>query len=148
MDALERVKEFYHLGRLPRHSPIEIPNTGREQLAQLFAILEFGIGAEVGVYRGEYSEIICKANPGVRLYAVDSWVNYGDFSLRGMDSAKEQAQTRLSGYDVEYIHMDSIDAANRTRDNSLDFVYIDGNHDFLHVAQDLFYWTRDRKSVV
>ena len=27
-------------------------------------------------------------------------------------------------------------------DNTLDFVYIDGSHDFLNVAQDLHYWTK------
>jgi hypothetical protein len=142
MDTIERVKEFYHLGRLPRHSPIEIPNTGREQLAELFAALDFKRGAEIGVYRGEYSEIICKANPKVKLYAIDSWINYGDFALRGMGQAKDQAQTRLKDFDVDCLHMDSIAASQMFVDGALDFVYIDGNHDFLHVAQDLFYWTR------
>ena len=142
MDALEQVKEFYHLGRLPRHSPVEIPNTGREQLAELFAFLDFHCGAEIGVYQGEYSEILCKANPNIHLLAVDSWINYDDFALRGMGQAKAQAQARLVGYNVDYFHMDSTEAAKRIMDDSLDFVYIDGNHDFLHVAQDLFYWTR------
>ena len=33
-----------------------------------------------------------------------------------------------------------MDAVKTFEDNSLDFVYIDGNHDFLNVAQDIHYW--------
>ena len=36
--------------------------------------------------------------------------------------------------------MTSMDAVRTFDDNSLDFVYIDGNHDFLNVTQDINAW--------
>ena len=36
----------------------------------------------------------------------------------------------------------AVEAADGFDDESLDFVYIDGNHDFLHVAQDLHHWEK------
>ena len=39
----------------------------------------------------------------------------------------------------------SMQALNDIDDNSLDFVYIDGNHDFLNVTQDIHYWLKKVK---
>jgi hypothetical protein len=35
-----------------------------------------------------------------------------------------------------------MDALNDFEDDSLDFVYIDGNHEFPYVAEDLFHWSK------
>src|SRR3989338_11169389 len=53
--------------------PIEIPNIGRDNLADLFKELGFKIGAEIGVYYGWYSEKLCRANPEMKFYAIDPW---------------------------------------------------------------------------
>jgi hypothetical protein len=141
MDTLDFIYNKFNLSRRAR-SPIEIPNYGRFQLVHLFKELGFKVGAEIGVFKGEYAEAICKANPTVTLYLVDVWMNYADFHINGMEGAKEQALKRLEPYDTHVLHMDSIEAAKQIQDESLDFVYIDGNHDWLHVAQDLYYWHR------
>jgi hypothetical protein len=140
MDTLDFILNKFNLSS--RRSPIEIPNYGRFQLVNLFAELGFKIGAEVGVFKGIYSEAICKANPTVTLYLVDVWKNYDDFYIGGMEDAKAEALRRLAGYNTHVLHMTSIEAAAQIPDESLDFVYIDGNHDWLHAAQDLYYWSK------
>lgn len=141
MDTLNIIAKRYNI-RLRQKSPIEIPNVGRNQLAELFNVLGFKVGAEIGVYKGEYSEILCKTNPGVELYCIDSWVNYDGFHLRDMDTAKQEAEERLKPYNVHILHMTSSAAAKQIPDGSLDFVYIDGNHEFVYVCQDLHYWNK------
>src|SRR3990167_11266503 len=59
--------------------PIEIPNVGRDNLPDLFNELGYKTGAEVGVLDGDFSEKLCQANAKLKLYAVDSWEQEGDF---------------------------------------------------------------------
>lgn len=141
MDALKHITDKYNLD-ITKPSPIEIPNVGRAELASLFAELGHGVGAEIGVFKGVYSEIICRANPTVELYCVDMWKNYDDFYIPDMENAEQTARDRLKDYNVHYLHTDSVTASMQIEDGSLDFVYIDGNHEWLYVAQDLYYWSR------
>jgi len=76
MDTLDYILTKFNLRADTRRFPIEIPNIGRDGLAELFAELGFRVGVELGVERGLYSEVLCKANPDVLLYAVDSWLHY------------------------------------------------------------------------
>ena len=38
-----------------------------------------------------------------------------------------------------------MDAVKEFADNSLDFVYLDGNHNFTHIAEDIHHWLRKVK---
>src|SRR3990167_4429769 len=49
---------------------IDIPNMGRDNLAGNFAELDFKKGAEIGVFKGKYSEVLCKANPQAHIWGV------------------------------------------------------------------------------
>src|SRR3989304_10495512 len=55
---------------------IDIPNMGRDNLAELFAELNLTKGVELGVDRGEFSEVLCKANPQARIYSIDPWASF------------------------------------------------------------------------
>lgn len=131
----------------------QIPNFGREELAQLFAELNFNLGAEIGVNQGGYSEALCKANPKLHLYSIDSWLasSYEDLANRGegpqrkMDHNYKEAVKRLSHYDCEIIRKESQEAVKDFADCSLDFVYIDANHDFANVANDIHAWGKKVK---
>ena len=57
---------------LMQAEPILIPKSNRMTLARLFAQLGYRTGAEIGVGSGPYSETICQANPGVKLYCIDA----------------------------------------------------------------------------
>ena len=125
--------------------PIEIPNVGRGTLAQWLRELDFKIGVEVGVAAGEYSETLCEANPQIKLYGVDPWLpyrGYRDYTRTSTFSRLyEDAKRRLDGRsNYEFIKEFSMDALKRFEDNSLDFVYIDANHQDPYVGQDIAAW--------
>lgn len=126
-------------------SPIEIPNTNRETLAQMFGALGFKVGVEVGTERGMYAEVLCRSNPGLRLICVDAWQPYRGYrdhvDAKKLQKFYEETQARLSIYDVGYMRMFSVEAAKQVADHSLDFVYIDGNHRLESVIADLVAWT-------
>jgi hypothetical protein len=135
---------------------LEIPNMGRDQLAQLFAELGFNKGVELGVWRGEYSETLCKANPNLHLYSIDSWqlssyepleqVTALNAPQSYFDTKYREARQRLGHYpNCVIIKKDSMPALQDFEDNSLDFVYIDANHDFVNFTNDLHYWLKKVK---
>lgn len=142
--TLEFIQSKFNLD-LEKKSPIEIPNTNRVTLARLFGELRFGVGAEIGVERGLYSKQLCQENHGLKLYAVDPWLAYQGYrehvSQEKLDGFFEITKQRLSGYDAHLIRKTSVDAAKDFKDGSLDFVYLDGNHEFSHVAADISAWT-------
>ena len=126
--------------------PIEIRDFDREGMASLFQELGFKIGAEIGVRGGGYSAILCRAIPGVRLYGVDPYVphkGYLDHTRKStFDKFHEEAKARLAPYEnYHFIEKFSLDAVKDFANNSLDFVYIDGNHDFYNVTADITFWS-------
>lgn len=130
-----------------------LPYTGfldstRKDLASLFAELGFQSGAEIGVCSGEYSEVLLKANPQLRLLCVDPWGPYISpwrfkVTTERAEDRLRRARERLKPYpNVEFIRKTSLEAAHDVPDNSLDFVYIDGLHDFDNAMMDLITWGR------
>lgn len=130
-------------------SPIEIPNTNRDTLASLFAELGFMVGVELGVERGLFSEVLCQANPKLKLYSIDAWAAYKGYrehvSQDKIDAIYQDAIQRLKPYNCELIKAYSCDAVRQFDDHSLDFVYIDGNHSFGNTAFDIEVWSRKVK---
>ena len=125
--------------------PAEIPDCSRDDLPQLFVQLGFKVGAEIGVYKGEFSEKLSKAE--LKLYAVDPWLIYKDYgNPRGqsrLDFQYEHTKRVLSPYPkCTIIRKTSMEAVEDFKDESLDFVYIDGNHEFRYIAEDLYEWTK------
>jgi predicted O-methyltransferase YrrM len=124
--------------------PIEIGNVGREDLATLFAELKFKTGVEVGTEQGIYAETLCRANPSVTLFCVDAWESYEghrqNASQARHDGFYADTVQRLSGYNAHCIKGMSVETSERFADGSLDFVYIDANHDLPHVIADLAAW--------
>jgi len=112
----------------------------REDLAVYFNGLGFKTGAEIGVLAGHYSEILCKANSALKLFCVDSWGigerKRRDYHLR----MYEEAKIRLAPYDTTLIHEVSMEAVKKFADESLDFVYIDANHQPEFVRDDINEW--------
>ena len=130
------------------HMPIEIPNFDREGLTHLFRELGFETGVEIGVRGGEFSEMIMQNNPGIWLYGIDPYephAGYRDITRRStFNKYLEDAHARLDIYSPHFSFFQeySADALKHFADNSLDFVYIDGDHSFLEVAFDIEKWSR------
>lgn len=148
MDVLQFLVDKYQID-LSRRSPIEIPNVGRNTLAQWFGELGFKEVAEVGVEQGKFSEVLCKANPKGKLYCVDLWETYSGYrdylNQEFIHDAQKIAQQRLAGFRTQFVKAYSMDAVKQFKDESLDAVYIDANHEFKWVVEDIFEWSRKVK---
>ncbi len=124
--------------------PAEIPDSSRNELAEFFKEMGFKVGAEVGVYRGAFSEKFCKA--GLKLYAIDPWTGYTGAGrterVQDMqDYNYECAKKALAPYpDCTIIRKTSMEALKDFKAESLDFVYIDGDHRFPAIAADIYEW--------
>lgn len=115
---------------------------GRAWLAGLFKDYGFTVGAEIGVWRGEHAESLCRTIPGLRLLCVDPWKAYDDYhdpknQQRRLDDAYRDACARLAPFRCDIKRMSSTEAAGRVPDGSLDFVFVDGNHAKSYVLADL-----------
>ncbi len=104
-----------------------------------------GVGVEVGVYKGHFSEHLLKTWGGI-LYMVDPWRpldNYIDTS-NAKDRYENINETikNIEGYDDRgrMMRMTSYQASKMFADNSLDFVYIDANHSYESVKEDIKVW--------
>lgn len=144
-DTLARVIDFFGLPDLaPLPLPIEIPHRVRGDLPRLFTALGAKEGAEIGVWRGDYSRVLCEGVPGLHLYAVDPWTAYAAYPDHRRHSKFEEsyqaAQDALAGHNVTFLRQFSVEAAHSVPDGSLDFVYIDGNHRIECVIGDLAAW--------
>lgn len=147
MDTLDYILKKFNITITDNvRMPYEIPDFGRNGLAVLFNELGFKVGAEIGVLDGTYSQIMCEANPGVKLYCIDAWKRhkgYLDYTRSStFSNAHERATKILAPYNCELIRKFSMDAVKKFEDESLDFVYIDGNHDFQNVTNDIVEWSK------
>jgi predicted O-methyltransferase YrrM len=146
VNTLDYIVKKYKLD-LKQKLPIEIPNFGRDGLAGLFAELGFKKGVEIGTERGIYAEIISRANPKATLYCVDPWAAYEGYrditKVSEAEAIYAEAKKRLSAYpNCQIIRNFSAKALPKFKDASLDFVYIDGNHEYPFITQDLIEWSK------
>ena len=124
--------------------PFNVPDCSRDNLPEFFKEMNFKIGAEIGTYRGEYTEKFCKV--GLTMYAIDPWIGYigagrSEQKQDMQDTNFEIAQKRLAPYkDCTLVRKTSMEALADFKNESLDFVYIDGDHRFPYIAEDLYEW--------
>ena len=151
METLEFILKKYNISfDKNTKMPIEIPNIGRLDILRWLKELDFHTGAEVGVAEGEYSKLICEANPQMKIYGIDSWKPYKGYSDYTRQSSftilYDEAQRRLGPYikrgRYEIVKEFSEDGVKKFEDNTLDFVYIDANHEEPFVFKDITEWTK------
>jgi Methyltransferase domain len=108
-----------------------------------------GVGVEIGVQRGIYSERILADSRLSKVVLVDPWAAADDeyrdvanVSQLEHDQALTEARSRLEGFGerVQFWRMTSLEAASKVSDGTVDFVYIDGRHDYESVLADLRAW--------
>lgn len=123
---------------------------GSADLSKLFAELKFNKGAEIGTDQGLYAEVLCQDNPNLELICVDPWMSAAYEEGRSgvvepqdyFNDRYEETAERLKPYNCKLIRKTSMDALADVEDNSLDFVYIDANHDFVNFTLDLHNWIK------
>ena len=120
----------------------------RDKLGKLFADAGYTKGAEIGVRKGKFSLVLCKANPNLHMFCVDPWMPYGGrkYTKEKQDGLFEIAKKTLAPYNVTFIRKTSMEGVKDFKENSLDFVYIDGNHLFDFVMEDIIHWSRRVRS--
>lgn len=124
---------------------LEVSDYGRKQLRQLLHELDFKVGVEIGVAAGWNASQIMRHNPQMKLYGVDPWISYRGYTDYTRESTfnklLEEAHRRLDKYpNFEFVREFSMDALKRFEDNSVDFVYLDGNHADPYISQDINGW--------
>lgn len=147
MNTLDFIVNKYKID-LNQPSPIYLL-IGRDwSLPRLIRDLGFTVGAEIGVAEGLYSEILIRKNPNLKLYLVDAWEQYPGYKdeseaiqIKNYREVKE----RIKPYNCHMIRDFSMNAVKRFADESLDFVYIDANHDYQHVKEDIKEWSKKVK---
>jgi len=118
---------------------VEIPNVGRDDLPKFLFESGCRVGVEVGVNLGEYGIKLCEA--GLKVYGIDPYVAYKAYKdPKSYESHYEKALKNLAGLNYTIINKFSMDALADFEDESLDFVYIDGNHSLPYITADIFGW--------
>jgi cephalosporin hydroxylase len=116
--------------------------------------LEFpnGKGAEIGTFKGEFAKEILQNWSGT-LYMVDVWRPLGEEYLDSSNhaihsTAYSETMSNISSYEDRgvMVRATSEVAADMFDRESLDFVYIDANHAYDFVVQDIKLWYPKIKS--
>ena len=121
-----------------------IKGSSRQDLPRFFVDMGFKVGAEIGVDKGAYTEKLLQA--GLEIYAVDPWKVYENYNhprgQKRLDFLYEHTKRVVAPYNCHIVRKDSMEAAKDFEDESLDFVYIDGNHKFRYIAADIVEWEK------
>jgi len=128
-----------------------LPNArGREQL--IARLPKNGIGAEIGVWKGMFSRRLLQGTAPAELHLIDPWAFSADFPRRryggaeasdqdGMDAiCRDVAASFAKNLRVRIHRLRSADAAPLFPDEHFDWIYIDGDHSYEAVIQDLRLW--------
>jgi hypothetical protein len=102
-------------------------------------------GVEVGSFKGEFARTILEKWQGT-LYMVDAWYeleDYNDMSNIGLnqdayvEAMRSINEFRNRAYMLRCLSKQAVDLFP---DESLDFVYIDANHEYSYVVEDIKLW--------
>ena len=108
------------------------------------------IGVEVGVCNGVTSELFAQKISNInKLYAVDNYPSFVDWDGTRV-TEERQAETmrrckeRLAKYpNVEFVYKSSVEFGETLFDDSIDFVFVDGDHSYEATLKDLqTYWPK------
>lgn len=119
----------------------EIPRPSIKRMKELFdgRVVK---GAEIGVRRAKNSKSILKELNINKLFLVDIWKNYkGIRKGSDMELYYKEVREEFEGNNkITIIKNNSLDASKMIEDASLDFVYIDANHEYEYVKKDIDAW--------
>ena|SRR3990167_926512 len=131
--------------------PSEIPDVGRNDLPEFFVEMGYKTIVEIGVYRADFTEVLAKS--GLQIYGVDPWLAYTGYPYNSdpktqqrMDEYYKLSLKKMAYYpNCTILKESSMEAVKHFEDSSLDGVYIDGNHSFRYIAEDLCEWSKKVK---
>jgi len=120
---------------------------GLDLVNDLDNIVGVGRGAEVGVYKGDFSGKILNLWKGGTMFLIDIWRTVEN-EYNDVCNKDEQLEYMMEVCEVikgnedraNLIRATSETASTLFANESLDFVYIDANHSYEHVKKDLSLW--------
>lgn len=122
------------------------------ELAPLINQLEItnGVMLEVGVYQGEAMRQFMDSGKFRRYFGVDFWsgnfVDPNKAFLEGVEDAELVFDNVSKPYPVVKMKMTSEEASTYFKDGVFDFIYLDGNHNYEFIRQDIDIWWPKVKS--
>ncbi len=152
--TLLELREEAVLSRLG--SPTPILRT-REEFPFWLNLLNLrGAGVEIGVQRGTFSTVILSGWGGAKLTCIDPWRSFEPDSYHdtaNVEQARQEAnfqttRTRLApfGERAAQLRKTSAEAVSDFAEGSLDFAYIDAQHHYEAVVEDIELWWPKVKS--
>jgi len=106
--------------------------------------------AEIGVFKGVFSKFLRTLFPQAHLHLIDPWKIYPEYLMKeaGPITRKQREMTEAYKTVKELFARDPLTSVHRmtslegakTVPNNLDLVYIDGNHDYRFVKEDIQTW--------
>mgnify|MGYP006286229415 CR=1 FL=1 len=124
--------------------------SGRDLLA-LIQHIPNPVGVEIGVDEAPTSWWLLKNRPDMKLYGIDPYMAYQDWypegyiSQQSNDQKYDKMRQRTAQFGDRWKHyrITSDDAVPLFADNSLDFIFIDGLHEYDQVLKDCRnYWPK------
>ena len=105
--------------------PNKARNCSREMLAKFMGEMGLKNGAEIGVLKGDYSQVLCHSIPDIKLKLIDPWIPFGrNYStMRRIEGCMERTRNKTNGFDVELIRKGSLDAVKDIPNNSTKLQY-------------------------
>jgi predicted O-methyltransferase YrrM len=147
--------EIYH--KSARQGGIPYPVEGGKRflwLARMINKRNHTLGAEIGCARGKTTKNLLKKCPNLSLLAVDLW-GYAPSGNGGtqykqwdFDSIYECFKKNIASHNgrLKIIRGLSWEVASRIDNESLDFVFIDADHEYESVKKDILAWTPKLKT--
>ena len=109
------------------------------------------IFVEIGTDKGDFAEFLLTKSSCSKLICIDPYLKYEGYidamNERTGDVLFDQTKSRFAKYEnrIVFIRKFSYSASNEVTDQ-VDFVYVDGNHSYKYVFQDLLTWYPKIKS--
>lgn len=113
-----------------------------EVLRRLIEENDFETFAEVGVWDGITSRYLLKTCPKLKkVICVDNYASNNDYTtLERVHQAYYNAEDLQSHEKVKFYNTNSKKASKQIKNNSLDIVFIDANHTYDSVKEDINLW--------
>ena len=139
----------------PASGKAEVLRKREEERARMLAALAAGAHcAEIGTWRGDFAAVILADRKPEKLFLVDPWeyrteetyeqASYGGKMEGGQQALEDMYQSVVGRFETEIetgqvlvMRQRSTDAAATFAPESLDWVYIDGDHSYEGVKADL-----------
>jgi len=156
LDAIRHIRTWRQ--DFERTNERDMAHRFKSFLFRMFGHKRYVNGVEIGVFRGEHSKAMLDALASLKLTCVDMWelhseqksdytnheiiMNKRFEDIEYAKSVHNDAEQKLKPYGTraKIVQENSIKAAKMFNDESLDFVYFDGDHSYEGCFADMIAW--------